>query len=79
VRRKYDYRKDRRGGGGGIWGLDVGSAGPGQIDKDYGNAVRCFKDSGSETTTLNYRWQLDGTCSSDESDYTSTSRDPYEN
>ncbi|MBQ3720106.1 MAG: hypothetical protein II850_03820 [Fibrobacter sp.] len=33
------------GGGGGRWGLDVGSAGPGQIDKDYGNAVRCFKDS----------------------------------
>ena len=39
--------------------------------------VRCFKDSIVEAQILNYRWQTGSICSSDESDYNSTSRDTY--
>ena len=40
--------------------------------------VRCVKNSNA-SSTLKYRWQTDSTCSSDGSDYTSTSRGPYAN
>ncbi len=40
------------------------------------NSVRCLKNN--TPPTLKYRWQTDSTCSTDESDYTSTSRDSYD-
>jgi hypothetical protein len=46
-----------------------------------GVSVRCFKNFtglNRENSDLKYRWQTGSTCSSDESDYTSTSRDSYD-
>ena len=45
--------------------------------RDNRFGVHCFKNSVEDTNILNYRWQTDSTCSNDESDYTSTSRDSY--
>jgi len=40
--------------------------------------VRCFKNTSEEPQPLKYRWETDSTCSSNKSDYTSTSRDSYD-
>jgi hypothetical protein len=38
--------------------------------RDGDSKVRCFKDSSSEPQTIEYRWQIDSTCSSNVNDYT---------
>lgn len=49
----------------------------GGLNRSDSYRVRCLKDSVLNPQPLNYRWQTDSTCSSDENDYTPTSRDSY--
>ena len=53
--------------------------------RNYSNRVRCVKNDTSAwwssvwwSSTLKYKWQTSSQCSSNESDYTSTSRDSYD-
>ena len=61
-----------------IYGNSIDPVGSYVASRNQYGSVRCLKDSTSESSALKYRWQTDSTCSTDESDYISTSRESYD-